>query len=88
MKKLGFEDGENSITLGLKMRADAVYDHSAGSTAQIAGEIYEKVKELMVQSRVQDEEKDGGFVKRYPSRKRKEKPSEKEDEFIRKNRPR
>jgi hypothetical protein len=68
--QLGFKNGQNSITLGVKVKADAVYEHSAGSTAQIAGEIYGWVKKRMAESRVQD---GVGFVARNPSRKEGEK---------------
>jgi hypothetical protein len=68
--KLGFEDGQNSISLGVKVKADAVYEHSQGSTVLIAKEIYVWTKDKMAENQVQgDKEKAGDFATKYPSRK-------------------
>ncbi len=71
--ELGFEDGQNSISLGVKVKADAVYEHSQGSTVQIAEKIYDWTKEKMAENQVQANEKAGNFAAKYPSRKGEEK---------------
>lgn len=76
LDQVGFEDGETSIILGAKVKADAIYDHSSiGSTAQIAEAIYDWTKEKMSERQAQgEEEKTSKFSEKYPSRKDGNKP--------------
>ena len=71
LNQLGFEDGQTSVALGSKMKADAVYDHSGeGATAKIAEEIRGWAKEKMSEKQTEvAEEKAGTFAEKYPSRK-------------------
>jgi len=71
LDRLGFEDGQISITLGIKVKSDAVYEHSdAGQTAQIAEAIRAWTKENMLEKQTQGaEEKSSNFSEKYPSRK-------------------
>ena len=73
--KLGFEDSQNSISLGVKVKADAVYEHSQGSTVRIAENIYDWTKEKMAENQVQDNQIAGKFAIKYPSRKDEEEKS-------------
>jgi hypothetical protein len=69
--RLGFEEGQTSITVGATVKADVVCEHSdAGSTVQIAEAICSWTKEKMLEKQVQDaEEKTDKFSEKYPSRK-------------------
>ena len=71
LNQLGFEDGQTSVALGSKIKADAVYDHSGeGATAKIAEEIRGWTKEKMSEKQTESiEEKAGTFAEKYPSRK-------------------
>ena len=38
-EKLGFQEGQDSIVIGTKVKADAVFDHAKMTTAEITGEV-------------------------------------------------
>lgn len=73
LDRLGFEEGQTSITVGAKVKADVVCEHSnAGSTVQIAEAIRAWTKENMLEKQAQGaEEQSNKFSEKYPSRKRK-----------------
>lgn len=71
LDRLGFEGGEISITLGIKVKSDAVYEHSdAHQTSQIAEAIRAWTKENMLEKQAQGaEEQSIKFSEKYPSSK-------------------
>lgn len=73
LDRLGFAEGKTSITVGAKVKADVVFEHSsARATKQIAEDIRGWAREKMLEEQVRDPEKeiDGRFAKRFSGDKK------------------
>ena len=59
LDRLGFAEGKTSITVGAKVKADVVFEHSSASaTTQIAEDIRGWAREKMLEGQVRDPEKE------------------------------
>ena len=54
-EKLGFQKGQDSIVIGTKVKADAVFDHAKMTTVEIAGGIIDLASQTMNKSHKEEE---------------------------------